>query len=83
MRISRLLRRLRNNFQLSIISLMGLFGVIGITPYAVYRLATGNYLVGTADTVIVVSTVLAILYAWRTGDTVKPGICVSVMLAER
>ncbi|MDZ4334826.1 GGDEF domain-containing protein [Pseudomonas sp.] len=74
MRISRLLRRLRNDFQLSIITLMGLFGVIGITPYAVYRLATGNYLVGSADTVIVVSTVLAVLYAWRTGDTIKPGI---------
>jgi diguanylate cyclase len=74
MRKSRLLRRLRIDFQLSIITLMGLFGVIGITPYAVYRLATGNYLVGSADTVIVISTVLAVLYAWRTGDTVKPGI---------
>lgn len=74
MRIPRLLKRLRNNFQLSIITLMGMFGVIGISPYAVYRLATGNYLVGVADSVIVVSTVLAVLYAWRTGDTVKPGI---------
>lgn len=74
MRTSRLLRRLRNDFQLSIITLMGLFGVIGISPYAVYRLATGNYLVGAADTVIVASTVLAVLYAWRTSDTVKPGI---------
>lgn len=74
MRSPRLLRRLRNDFQLSIISLMGLFGVIGISPYAIYRLATGNYLVGSADAVIVASTVLAVLYAWRTGDTVKPGI---------
>jgi diguanylate cyclase (GGDEF)-like protein len=74
MRIPRLLRRLRNDFQLSIITLMGLFGVVGITPYAVYRLATGNYLVGSADTVIVVSTILALVYAWRTGDTIKPGI---------
>ncbi|MGB4073263.1 GGDEF domain-containing protein [Pseudomonas sp.] len=81
MRISRLLRRLRNNFQLSIITLMGLFGVIGITPYAVYRLTTGNYLVGTADTIIVVSTVLAILYAWRTGDTVKPGIYLAIIFS--
>jgi diguanylate cyclase (GGDEF)-like protein len=74
MRIPRLLKRLRNDFQLSIITLMGLFGVIGITPYAVYRLGTGNYLVGSADCVIVLSTVLAVLYAWRTGNTVKPGI---------
>ena len=81
MRISRLLRRLRNDFQLSIITLMGLFGVIGITPYAVYRLATGNYLVGSADTVIVVSTVLAVLYAWRTGDTIKPGIYLATIFS--
>ncbi|MDZ4334608.1 MAG: GGDEF domain-containing protein [Pseudomonas sp.] len=81
MRISRLLRRLRNDFQLSIITLMGLFGVIGITPYAVYRLATGNYLVGSADTVIVVSTVLAVLYAWRTGDTINPGIYLATIFS--
>ena len=73
-RKTRLLKRLRNDFQLSIISLMGLFGVIGITPYAVYRLFTGNYLVGIADTVIVLSTLCALYYAWATRDTVKPGI---------
>lgn len=71
---SRLLRRLRNDFQLSIITLMGLFGVMGISPYAAYRLAEGNYLVSIADTVIVLSTLLAVLYAWRTGDTVRPGV---------
>ena len=81
MRIPRLLRRLRSDFQLSIITLMGLFGVIAVTPYAVYRLATGNILVGTADTVIVVSTVLAVLYAWRTGDTVKPGIYLATIFS--
>jgi len=37
---TRMLKRLRNDFQLSIITLMGLFGVIGISPYAVYRLIT-------------------------------------------
>lgn len=78
---SRLLRRLRNNFQLSIITLMGLFGVVGISPYAVYRLATGNYLVGIADTVIVLSTIVAVLHAWRTGDTVKPGIFLAVVFS--
>ena len=78
---SRLLRRLRNNFQLSIITLMGMFGVVGITPYAVYRLVTGNYLVGFADTFIVVSTMLAVLHAWRTGDTVKPGIFLAIVFS--
>ncbi|WP_447592482.1 GGDEF domain-containing protein [Aquipseudomonas campi] len=69
-----MLKRLRKDFQLSIITLMGLFGVLGITPYAIYRLLNGNILVGISDTVIVSSTIFAVLYAWRTGDTVKPGI---------
>lgn len=81
MRTPRMLRRLRNDFQLSIITLMGLFGVIGITPYAIYRLATGNYLVGSADSIIVTSTVLAVIYAWRTGDTVKPGIYLATIFS--
>lgn len=76
-----MLRRLRKNVQLSIITLMGLFGILGITPYAIYRLSTGNYLVGSADSVIVASTVLALIYAWRTGDTVKPGIYLAVIFS--
>ncbi|WP_373387775.1 diguanylate cyclase domain-containing protein [Pseudomonas alcaligenes] len=67
-------KRLRNNFQLSIITLMGIIGVLGITPYAIYRLLQGNYLVGIADTIIVLSTLAAVVYAWRTGDTEKPGL---------
>ena len=80
-KLARMLKRLRNDFQLSIITLMGLLGVVGISPYAIYRLAQGNYLVGIADVVIVTSTVFAVLFAWRTGDTVKPGICVSVIFS--
>lgn len=80
-KLARMLKRLRNDFQLSIITLMGLLGVVGISPYAVYRLAQGNYLVGIADVVIVISTIIAVLFAWRTGDTVKPGICVSVIFS--
>lgn len=72
--VKRLLARLRKDFQLSIITLMGLFGVLGVSPYAVYRLLHGNYLVSIADTVIVLSTLFAVIHAWRTGDTVKPGI---------
>ena len=80
----RFMRRLRTDFQLSIISLMGLFGVLGIAPYAVYRLLEGNYLVGTADVVIVLSTIGAVVFAWQTGNTAKASIylcCVFTMLA--
>ncbi|MDG1581700.1 GGDEF domain-containing protein [Pseudomonas sp. GOM6] len=67
-------KRLRNDFQLSIIALMGIIGVLGISPYAIYRLLHGNYLVGIADCIIVFSTIAAVIYAWRTGDTEKPGL---------
>lgn len=75
------LKRLREDFQLSIMTLMGLFGVLGISPYALYRLLQGNYLVGIADTIIVLSTLLAVLYAWRTRDTVKPGIYLAAVFS--
>lgn len=81
---ARFLQRLRTDFQLSIISLMGLFGVLGISPYAVYRLLEGNYLVGISDLVIVLSTVAAVIFAWVTGNTTKAGLyvcCVFTCLA--
>ncbi|GIZ13682.1 diguanylate cyclase [Pseudomonas sp. NCCP-436] len=80
-RTARLLKRLRTDFQLSVITLTGLFGVIGITPYAIYRLATGNYLVGTADTIIVLSAILAVSYAWITRDTIRPGLYMVAVLS--
>ncbi|MGQ7959054.1 diguanylate cyclase [Pseudomonas sp. SP16.1] len=81
LKTTRLLKRLREDFQLSIITLMGLFGVLGISPYALYRLLHGNYLVGIADIIIVLSTILAVLYAWHTRDTVKPGIFLTAVFS--
>ena len=78
---ARLLKRLRNDFQLSIITLMGFFGIVSISPYAVYRLLHGNYLVGIADTIIVLSTLFAVFYAWVTRDTVKPGIYLAAVFS--
>lgn len=74
-------KRLRNDFQLSIITLMGIIGVGGITPYAFYRLLNGNLMVGIADTVIVFSTLVAVIYAWRTGDTEKPGLYLAAVFS--
>lgn len=81
MKKARFLKRLREDFQLSIITLMGLFGILGIAPYAIYRLFNGDYLVGIADTIMVLSTLGAVLYAWYTRDTIKPGIYLSVIFS--
>lgn len=68
-----ILIRLRKDFQLSIITLVGLCSLIGITPYIVFRLLEGNLWVGLIDTFLVISTGFSVLYAWRTGDTIRPG----------
>ncbi|MEB3733026.1 hypothetical protein ULF88_00325 [Halopseudomonas pachastrellae] len=56
--------RLKDDFQLSIITLVGLLAVVGVSPYAVFRLGEGSWLVGATDTFLVVSTLLAVVYAW-------------------
>jgi diguanylate cyclase (GGDEF)-like protein len=65
--------RLRSDFQLSIVTLVGFCSVFGITPYAVYRLQERNWAVGLTDTFLVLGTSFAVIYAWRTGNTVRPG----------
>lgn len=75
---SHYLRRLKHNYQLSIITLMGVFGVLSITPYAVYRIINYDLAVAIADSVAVISIIIAVIYAWRTNDTKKPGLYLSV-----
>lgn len=74
-----MLARLRDNFYLAMISLVGLMIVLFITPYGFYRLFTGNLVVGIADLFIVLSAIIAVIYAWRTGDTVRPGQFLAVV----
>lgn len=66
-------QRFKQDFYLAMISLVGLMITLFVTPYAIFRLLTGNYVVGVADICIVLSSITAVVYAWRTGDTVKPG----------
>lgn len=73
--------RLKHDFQLSIIMLVGLCAFIGITPYAVYRLIEGNYLVGVVDSILVVCTLAAVRWAWVTGDTLRPGQFLAVVFS--
>lgn len=75
------LRRLKRNPQLFIITMMGIFGVLGITPYIIYRAYNTDFMVAAADFIAVVSIVTAVIYAWRTNDTVKPGLYLSVIFS--
>ncbi len=75
------LRRLKRNPQLFIITMMGIFGVLGITPYIIYRAYNTDFMVAAADFIAVVSIVTAVIYAWRTNDTVRPGLYLSVIFS--
>lgn len=74
-----MLHRLRTDFQLAIITLFGACAVFGILPLAVYRFLTGELLVGVVDTVLVSLIAVGVGYAWRTGDTRRPGVVVVVV----
>lgn len=69
-----MLNRLRTDFQLALISLLGACAVFGILPLAVYRFLSGQLIVGLVDTAMVSLITAAVVYAWRTGDTRRPGL---------
>ena len=68
-----MLYRLRTDFQLTIITLFAACATLGLVPFVVYRLVNEQFVVGAIDASIVASILAATLYAWRTGDTRRPG----------
>lgn len=75
----RVLERLKKDFYLAMLTLVGCMIVLCVTPYAVYRLYSGNYIVGAADLCMVVCAIVATRMAWRSGDTVKPGLFMAIV----
>lgn len=71
-------RRLRTDFQLSIITLLGAAALFGIIPFAVYRFLEANYLAGVADSLISVGILVSMVYAWVTGDTQRTGFFIAI-----
>ena len=55
--LNQAIKRLRHNFQLSIITLMGSFGIFSLTPYAIYRMYHANYTVAIADSFAIFSII--------------------------
>lgn len=71
--------RLRHNFRLSIITMLGVCAIGGITPFAVFRFLDGNLLAGFVDTMILLSICTAMAYAWITGDTRRSGFVLALI----
>jgi len=74
-----MLYRLRTDFRLSIITLLGASAVLGITPFAFMRFMQGNVLAGLVDTSILLGILGAVVYAWVTGDTRRSGLASAVI----
>lgn len=77
-----MLDRLRSNYQLSMLALMGILPILVITPYGVYRLIRGDLTVAILDAVIVICSLLGVAHAWRTGDTRRPGLVISITVCS-
>lgn len=72
--LSRFWRRLRADPPFAILSLMGLFGILGVSPFIAFRLLEGSYLIAVADSIMVLTTIGAIIFAWITHDTSRAGL---------
>lgn len=68
-----MLERLRSDYQLSILTLMGVLPLLTITPYGVFRLLRGDLGVALVDAVIVIGSLIGVAHAWRTEDTPARG----------
>ena len=74
-----MLYRLKTDLRLSIITLLGVSGVLGITPFAIFRFMQGNMLASTIDLAIMLAILAGMMYAWLTGDTARSGFFMALV----
>jgi diguanylate cyclase (GGDEF)-like protein len=72
--------RLRQDFDLAILVLFGACAVLAVTPFACFRLFSGQYLLGLVDLAIVAAICAAIGHAWRSGNTRRAGLFMAVVI---
>ncbi|MFV8572118.1 GGDEF domain-containing protein [Marinobacter sp. SBS5] len=73
-----MLYRLKNDFRLSIVTLLSGSAILGITPFAIMRFLDGNLLAGFIDLGILVVLSGSLIYAWVTHDTYRSGIFLAI-----
>ena len=74
-----MLYRLKTDLRLSVITLLAISGLLGITPFAVMRFMQGNVLAGVVDLAIMLSILSGMVYAWLTGDTARSGFFMAIV----
>lgn len=70
--------RLKTDFRLSIITLMGASAILGVAPFAVFRFMQGNTAAGVVDSLIVLAICVSVVHAWVTGRTDRSGLFMAV-----
>ena len=80
--VNTMLYRLKTDLRLSIITLLGFSGLIGITPFAIMRFMQGNLVAGVVDLVILLLIFAGMVYAWLTGNTARGGFFMAVVSAS-
>lgn len=71
--------RLKTDLRLSIITLLAVSGVLGVTPFAFMRFMQGNTLAGAVDLSIMLAILGCMVYAWKTGDTARGGFFMAMV----
>ena len=73
------LQRLRNELQFSVVVLFCAAGLLGVLPFAVYRLVQGDADAALLDGAIVIALGGVGLYAWRGGDLERASLFLVVV----
>lgn len=73
------LQRLRNDFQFAIFTLFCVVAMLGVGPFALYRLAEGQLAAAVLDAVVVLALALALAHVWRGGDLARASLVVVVV----
>lgn len=73
-----MLKRLKTDFYLMMITLVGLLAGVTILPYAFYRLVYGDFWVALIDFALVITCALSNWFAWRTGKTDVAGLLIGL-----
>ncbi|WP_323750121.1 GGDEF domain-containing protein [Marinobacter sp.] len=73
-----MLYRLKNDFRLSIVTLLSGSAILGITPFAIMRFVDGHLLAGFIDLGILAALSGSLVYAWVTQDTYRSGIFLAI-----
>lgn len=71
--------KLRGDFTLALVVAFGALTVLGVTPFAVYRLGRGQLLHGLLDLALVAAIGIGAVYAWRSGRTRGTALLIAVI----